>query len=127
LYAPARRHRGNAIVAVYVARKALGRPVNDILSRAISDLETAVSLDTKSKAAVNDLGVALNYKGEYRQAIASFTRAIQLNPKYAAPYAGRCRAFVMLGELAKARADATIAADLDDEQEDRSCLKGVGL
>jgi len=127
LYSPARRHRGNTIVAVYVARKSVGRVVNDILDKAILDLKTSASLDPKSKTAAHDLGVAYNYKGHYRLAIEAFNKAIQLNPKYAAPYAGRCSAWVMLGEIAKAKADATIAADLDDEQEEKTCLKGVTI
>jgi tetratricopeptide (TPR) repeat protein len=49
-YAPVRRHRGNTIVATYKALRALGRPTNDILDRAIDDLKDAVKLDPTSKA-----------------------------------------------------------------------------
>jgi tetratricopeptide (TPR) repeat protein len=49
-YAPVRRHRGNTIVATYKALRALGRPTNDIIDRAIDDLKDAVKLDPTSKA-----------------------------------------------------------------------------
>jgi Caspase domain len=49
-YAPVRRHRGNTIVATYKALRALGRPTNDILDRAIDDLKDAVRLDPTSEA-----------------------------------------------------------------------------
>jgi hypothetical protein len=54
-YAPVRRHRGNTIVATYKALRALGRPTNDILDRAIDDLKDAVKLDPTSKANTNAL------------------------------------------------------------------------
>ena len=54
-YAPVRRHRGNTIVATYNALRALRRPTNDILDRAIDDLNDAVRLDpTSSQVAVID-------------------------------------------------------------------------
>jgi tetratricopeptide (TPR) repeat protein len=49
-YAPVRRHRGNTIVATYNALRALRRPTNDILDRAIDDLNDAVRLDPTSEA-----------------------------------------------------------------------------
>jgi Caspase domain len=55
-YAPVRRHRGNTIVATYHALRALGKPTNDILDRAIDDLKAAVKLDPTSKA--NKLALA---------------------------------------------------------------------
>jgi len=55
-YAPVRRHRGNTIVATYKALRALGRPTNDILDRAIDDLKDAVKLDPSSKT--NKLALA---------------------------------------------------------------------
>src|SRR5262245_59961408 len=48
-YAPVRRHRGNTIVATYNALRALRRPTNDILDRAIDDLNDAVRLDPTSE------------------------------------------------------------------------------
>src|SRR5215831_5894444 len=67
-YAPARRHRGNMIVATYKARRALGQPTNDIIDRAIDDLKDAVELDPTSKTNANALGEAYLVKWHQRDA-----------------------------------------------------------
>jgi tetratricopeptide (TPR) repeat protein len=67
-YAPARRHRGNTIVATYKARRALGQPTNDIIDRAIDDLKDAVKLDPTSKTNANALGEAYLVKWNQRDA-----------------------------------------------------------
>src|SRR5215510_4095098 len=84
-YAPVRRHRGNTIVATYEALKALRRPTNDILDRAIDDLRDAVRLDPTSEANRHALEEAYRVKrfaledrprprGTYQPAIKNFNR-----------------------------------------------------
>jgi hypothetical protein len=121
-YAPVRRHRGNNILAIYKALKALGKPANDILDHAIDDLKDAVTLDPTSKVSANALGRAHLLKGSYEDAIESFNRAIERDAKYAAAYSGLCFAYRMLGDKAKARKYAHIAANLDDDFSSRPCL-----
>ena len=122
-YQPARRHRGNAIVAVYRARRSVGMEVNDILDKAIADLKIAAELDIKSPAAAISLGDAYLLKGRYQEAITHFDRAININPKYAAAYHGRCQAWLKLNDWARARADADAAAARDDAWAGRTCLQ----
>jgi Tfp pilus assembly protein PilF len=121
-YGPVRRHRGNAIVAVYRARRALGKPTNDILDRAIDDLKAAVQLDPTSKVNANALGEAYLLKGWYRAAIDSFNSAIEHDRSYAAPYSGLCTAFRMLGDSVEARRNAQLAASRDDDLQSKPCL-----
>jgi len=121
-YAPVRRHRGNTIVATYKALRALRRPTNDILDRAIDDLEDAVKLDPTSKANANALGEAYLIKGSYSLAIESFKKAIERDPKDAAPYSGLCVAHRMLGHWGEARRNAQLAADRDSDFQSRQCL-----
>jgi len=67
-YAPVRRHRGNTIVATYKALKALRRPTNDILDRAIDDLKDAVRLDPTSETNSHALEEAYLVKWNPRDA-----------------------------------------------------------
>jgi Tfp pilus assembly protein PilF len=122
-YQPARRHRGNVIVAVYRVRQSVGMQVNDILDKAIADLKIAAELDIKSPTAAISLGDAYLLKGRYRDAITHFNRAIEINPRYAAAYHGRCQAWARLNEWARARADADAAAARDDAMAGRTCLQ----
>jgi Tfp pilus assembly protein PilF len=122
-YAPVRRHRGNAIIAVYNARRLAGMPVPaDILDRAIADLRTAAELDPTSKTNANALGDGLLLKNDPAEAIGWFDRAIALDRSYAAPYDGICRAQVQLGDFGKARRYARDAAARDSDLRDMPCL-----
>jgi Tfp pilus assembly protein PilF len=121
-YAPVRRHRGNTIVATYKALRALGKPTNDILDRALDDLQAATKLDPTSKTNANALGEAYLVKGSYRAAIDSFKKAIELDRSFAAPYAGICSAYKRLGEDTAAIKYAQLAADHDRDLVSRQCL-----
>ena len=68
-----------------------------------------------------DLGVRYLSEGNYEEAVISFTKAIEIDEKYADAYLGRAQAYVGLGteeDLAKARQDYATAADLYEEQGD---------
>lgn len=122
-YAPVRRHRGNAIVAVYKARRLAGMSVPaDILDRAIEDFRTAAELDPTSKTNANALGDALLLVQRPRDAIVWFDRAIALDRSYAAPYDGLCRAFIQLNDFGTARGNARKAAQRDDAMRGMECL-----
>jgi tetratricopeptide (TPR) repeat protein len=120
-YAPARRHRGNTVLAVHNALKALKKPTNDLINNAIDDLKAAVQLDS-TKANNNALGEAYLIKGSYDSAIASFNKAIALDPSFAAPYSGLCFAHRMLGQWDSAYKNAQFAASRDDALRTRPCL-----
>jgi len=51
--------------------------------------------------------------GQHTKAISSFNKAIELNPKNAAPYSNRGTAYVELGQLSKALSDYTKAIELN--------------
>ena len=121
-YAPAFRHRGNTILATYRALRALRRPVNDILDKAVEDFKAAMDIDPDSKTNANALGRVLLLKGNYQEALARFRRAIEIDPTYAAPYAGSCIAYRLLGNMSSARTYAKEAAKRDDALEARQCL-----
>jgi len=73
-YAPVRRHRGNTIVATYKALRSLRRPTNDILDRAIDDLNDAVRLDPMSEANRHFLKDACLVKRSDQPAIKNFNK-----------------------------------------------------
>lgn len=122
-YAPVRRHRGNAIVAVFNARRLADMAtVNDILDRAIADFRSSVELDPTSKTSANALGEALLLKNNSREAINWFSRAIEMDRTYAAPYSGRCTAYLQLGDHQAATRDARAAAARDGRLSSMPCL-----
>lgn len=84
---------------------------------AISDLRTATKLHPDWPFSQSNLGSALLGKGEWQQAAAAFSRAIEIaeqkrlgvNPK---PYYGRAMAYENLGEHALARKDYELTCRL---------------
>jgi Tfp pilus assembly protein PilF len=122
-YQPTRRHRGVAIMAVNRLMKAAERKTNDQLDRALVDLRDAVRLDPTSKRASTALGVVHILRGEYQQALKAFNAAIELDPKYLPPYAGRCAAYTKLGKVKEAKADAAVAARAEGLQ--GNCVKVI--
>ena len=57
-------------------------------------------------------GLSLREKGEYDKAIADFTEAIRLDPKYAKAFFGRASAYERNGEITKADEDFAQAKKL---------------
>ena len=62
--------------------------------------------------AYNNRGTAYNTKGQYDQAISDFTKAIEINPKYAGAYYNRGDAFYKKGEYNRALDDVNKAQSL---------------
>jgi tetratricopeptide (TPR) repeat protein len=122
-YQPARRHRGNALVGVYRALQLVDLSISTVLDRAIADLYDAVALDETSMTAHTSLGGALLLKGQHSDALFHFTRAIQINPKSAAGYHGRCQTHLRMNDFENALADAKAAAELNSDMGGNPCLK----
>ncbi|MCB1694209.1 MAG: tetratricopeptide repeat protein, partial [Pseudomonadales bacterium] len=59
------------------------------------------------------LGLASHDEGRYDEAIANFTRALQIAPTYAAAYANRARSYEKLGQYDAARRDLDHAIEID--------------
>lgn len=119
------RHRGNMIMATWKALKKTGQRTNQILDKAIEDLENAARLDPNSMTNAYFLGESYNLRGrpgDYDTAIRWFRRALEIRPKFVAPHSGLCYAYRMKGDLASARQAAAIAAKGDSNQQDQSCL-----
>jgi tetratricopeptide (TPR) repeat protein len=62
--------------------------------------------------AFNGRGYAWMRLGQYQKAIADFTEAIRLNPKYANAYQNRAAAYRALGQTAQADEDLAKAVAL---------------
>jgi len=120
-YAPAYRHRGNTILASFKALKTLGKPTNNILDNAVKDFKTAMQLDSASKTSPNSLGGAYLLKGDYASAITNFNAAIAINPTYAAPYAGLCATYKLMGNATLAEDYKKMASKRDDDTS-KACL-----
>ena len=65
--------------------------------------------------AYNNQGLIYNEGGEYDKAIATFTKAIELDPELALAYNNRGWAYIQLGQYEQAIADCTMAIELDPE------------
>ena len=70
-------------------------------------------------------GIAYRHKGEYDKAIADYTEAIRLDPKYAKAYNNRGIAYRHKGEFDKAIADYTEAIRLDPKFAVAYCGRGI--
>jgi Flp pilus assembly protein TadD len=63
--------------------------------------------------AFNGRGLGYAAKGDYDRAIGDLDQAIQLDPKNATSYAGRCAALINRGEADQALNDCNKAIQLD--------------
>ena len=120
-YAPAYRHRGNTILATFRALKKLGRPTNNILDDAIKDFNMAIGIEPNSKKSPNSLGGAHLLKGDYASAINDFKKAIAINQTYAAPYAGLCATYRLMGNAKLADQYERLAGERDDDKSKGVC------
>jgi tetratricopeptide (TPR) repeat protein len=62
---------------------------------------------------LNNLGNALAHQGDYTEAVASFTRALGVDPRYAEAYANRGATYARMGQYDAALADLAEAIRLD--------------
>ena len=126
-YAPAFRHRGTVVMAIFHSRKAQGKTdvLASLAARAVGDLKKAVDLDPKSKTSIHALGEAYVAKGDYKEAIRQFDQATGLDSTYAAPYQGRCEAYRALGQLDKAYTEGKKSEARDNRPEARRCAESL--
>ena len=82
------------------------------LKEARSDLDEAISREPSDPATFYWRGLARRDSGDDRSAVADFDAAIMLNERYAEAYVARGKARANLGEMAEARSDWAIAAQM---------------
>ncbi|MGE4536602.1 MAG: tetratricopeptide repeat protein [Desulfovibrio sp.] len=72
------------------------------------------SVDTQNLASVYNLrGMCHEAKNETDQALADYSKAIEIDPKMAEAYGNRAMLYARLGDKDKAKADATAAKRID--------------
>lgn len=83
---------------------------------AMKDLNRAIEMAGEAEhLARNTRGIVRREQGDYRGAIEDHTRAIELNPQFAAAYAERAEAWMVLGEDGKSIDDYQRAVDLEPD------------
>jgi tetratricopeptide (TPR) repeat protein len=81
--------------------------------RALADCKAAIALDSQYFHAHDNLGEALLGLGEFRNAIAAFTKAIELKPTFIYSRLGRAKAYVASGAKELARNDYQYVLTID--------------
>ena len=93
--------------------------------QAIADLKQAIALSRDFAEGYGNLGAAYFKKGDWQNAVASFSKAIDiaysagksLSPRY---IYGRAMAYENMGEMEKAQADYKLSCQLDSRVCDKS-------
>ena len=95
---------------------------NDLqqFQRALVDCKASIALQPRYPYAYQNLGVALVGLGGTTNAIAAFTKAIELKPSFLYPYLDRAKAFNSLGNRELARKDFEHALILDPTNQEAS-------
>jgi tetratricopeptide (TPR) repeat protein len=65
-------------------------------------LDAVLAADAKNKAAYNAKGLALEAQGKYREALAAYEKALQVDPKWKAPLVNKMHAQGALGKNGQA-------------------------
>src|SRR5262249_11056931 len=78
---------------------------NQQYALATADCSRALKLAPRTSVYLANRGYALFNGGKTDDAIRDFTAAIAINPKYAAAYEGRAKAYEKAGDAEKGRAD----------------------
>jgi len=82
-------------------------------TEAITSARAALAADPKNVARIIDLGVAQSGARQYREAIATFTRGLEMEPGNALLLRWRGHRYISVREFDRARADLTRGAALD--------------
>jgi tetratricopeptide (TPR) repeat protein len=121
------------LVALFCAPALAASPAADILAgnraaekgdldKAIKHFTAAIDSGKLSKEnlaiAYNNRGSAYDDKGVNDKAIKDFGKAIELNPKYDAPYFNRSHAYERKGRIAEAYGDMEKAVALEPDDQD---------
>jgi tetratricopeptide (TPR) repeat protein len=102
------------VLAYY--NRALEMELKGDLDRSIADYQIALSLQPDPKILANihtNLGTIYETLGEYQDALANFTRAIDLDPRHILALYNRGFAYERTGEFAQAAADYRRVLELD--------------
>jgi len=111
-----RREGFKALPEAIKAHKSFARVASAaILTILVRTLLLLASLTTSTAVALNNQGVVYNEAGEYQKAIATFDRAVELDPGLALSYSNRGWAYVELGQYEKVIADCSKAIALDPD------------
>lgn len=102
-----------ALQARAIARFKLGDPQG-----AIQDIEQAICCEPENARFHYHKGTILFQQGKIDEAFNMLTKAIELDPKYPAPYTVRSKIFEMNGDTESANADFDQAVKLRNEQSD---------
>lgn len=98
--------------SMILVRRGFGYLTLHQVDAAVADFRQAVTLDPKSYAAYNELGLALQEKGDTEGAIAAMTEAVNLAPDSAATRFNRGNMFLRAGKLDDAIRDYGDAIEL---------------
>jgi tetratricopeptide (TPR) repeat protein len=82
-------------------------------TEAITSARAALAADPKSVARIIDLGVAQSGARQFREAIATFTRGLEIEPNNALLLRWRGHRYLSVREFDRARADLTRGAAID--------------
>lgn len=121
------------LLALFCAPALAATPAADILAgnraaekgdldKAIKHFSAAIESGKLSKEnqaiAYNNRGSAYDDKGATDKAIKDFSKAMELNPKYDAPYYNRSHAFERKGRISEAYNDMEKAVALEPDDQD---------
>jgi Flp pilus assembly protein TadD len=82
-------------------------------TEAITKAQAALAAEPKSIARIIDLGVAQSGARQFREAIATFTRGLEIEPKNALLFRWRGHRYLSVREFDRARADLTLGSTID--------------
>lgn len=92
---------------------------------ALQDIERILALDPDSETGHFLNGTIQYARGTYRDAIDSFTRALEANPKSVSTLYNRALTFAELGTFDRARADMLMFIELTDNEKLKETAVGV--
>ena len=90
---------------------------------ALASIKRAIELDAKEKEVFYYAGVLEGARGEWRNAIDYFEKAIRVEPEYAQAYVGLAQCYGELRELSSARRNLNLAHSLGLEEQEYRKIK----